>query len=472
MKTYSHIIIFALAYLPGCDKGAGDGPVIAPSQETASAATNRIDIPATVRNNLGITFAKVEARFVERTIRAPGYFELAPKARREYRTMLDGRVEIHISQYESIEPGQQLFTLDSPQWRELQERLNEAESKLLQAKARSDTIAPLMAAHERHRDALQKGVDIWTDRLTQLEKSRDSGVITEEEFARSRAVLASTRAEHAEVLKNEAELQARKVEIEAQLYGARERFELLMMNASTVLHIPVSELNAIDPKSPKKHPRWREIDVVHVRAVAPGVVESVSLTNGGWAGEASLVMTTVQPEKIRFRAMSLQSDLPRLNGDALARIAPPESPGLDIGDSVAAILTIGLEAHPENRTISLIATPQEKRAWMRSGVSAFIEVVTNSSEGKALAIPRSAIVKDGITHVFFRRDPGNANKAIRVEADMGVNDGRWVVINSGLGLGDEVVLEGAYELKLATAQSGTSQKGGHFHADGTYHDEH
>jgi hypothetical protein len=109
---------------------------------------------------------------------------------------------------------------------------------------------------------------------------------------------------------------------------------------------------------------------------------------------------------------------------------------------------------------------------MRPGVSAFLEIAAETSGGRALAIPRSAIVKDGITHVFFRRDPKDANKAIRVEADMGVDDGRWVVINSGLALGDEVVLEGAYELKLATAQSGTTQKGGHFHADGSFHGEH
>ena len=53
---------------------------------------------------------------------------------------------------------------------------------------------------------------------------------------------------------------------------------------------------------------------------------------------------------------------------------------------------------------------------MRQGVSAFLEIVAESSGGKSLAIPRSAIVKDGITHVFFRRDPKDANKAIRVEA--------------------------------------------------------
>ena len=48
---------------------------------------------------------------------------------------------------------------------------------------------------------------------------------------------------------------------------------------------------------------------------------------------------------------------------------------------------------------------------------------------------------------------------------------RWIVIKSGVRLGDEIVMNGAYELKLATALAGTQQKGGHFHADGTFHAE-
>ena len=51
---------------------------------------------------------------------------------------------------------------------------------------------------------------------------------------------------------------------------------------------------------------------------------------------------------------------------------------------------------------------------------------------------------------------------------MGANDGRWVVIKSGVLEGDEIVLDGVYELQLATASD--SARGGHFHADGTFHE--
>jgi hypothetical protein len=70
-------------------------------------------------------------------------------------------------------------------------------------------------------------------------------------------------------------------------------------------------------------------------------------------------------------------------------------------------------------------------------------------------------------HVF-RRDPKNPDRAIRLEADLGVSDGRWVAILSGVKEGDEVVTSGHYQLMLAT--SATAVKGGHFHADGTFHE--
>jgi hypothetical protein len=55
-----------------------------------------------------------------------------------------------------------------------------------------------------------------------------------------------------------------------------------------------------------------------------------------------------------------------------------------------------------------------------------------------------------------------------MEADLGLSDGRWVEIKSGVKEGDEIVLGGNYQLMLAT--SGNVAKGGHFHSDGTFHE--
>ncbi len=461
-------MLAALILMTGCRREPERSASASTAAQSAPPPTNRIDVPATVRANLGITFAKVEQRHVARTLRVPGRFELAPHARREYRTMLGGRVELHVAQFDRVELGQQLFSLDSPQWRELQERLNETESQLLQATARVESIEPLMAAHERHHDELQNGVRIWSERVEQLQQTRATGAVTADEFAKAGAALATTRADLAEVLETEAELRSKKSEYQAEFNAARERFELLMMNASSLVGLSVKELLETDPTSPRQHPRWREIRVVEVRASSPGVVESIALTSGAWASETSLVLTTIQPERLRFRARGLQSDLNRLRDGLPGRIVAPRSSGPVLDGNMRGTITLGLMADADERTVELYLTPVELADWARPGVAAHLEIIAEGKDRAELAIPLAATIRDGLQTIFFRRDPANPDKVIRLEADLGVSDGHWVAINSGVKEGDEVVLDGIYPLMLAT--SGTMQKGGHFHADGTWHE--
>ncbi len=102
----------ASVLLASCDKKAADAPKSAGTPEPATP-TNRVEIPAAVRQNLGITFARVESRNVARTLRVPGRFELLPTATREYRAAAAGTVEVLVRQYDRIEAGTPLYRLNS-----------------------------------------------------------------------------------------------------------------------------------------------------------------------------------------------------------------------------------------------------------------------------------------------------------------------------------------------------------------------
>jgi hypothetical protein len=412
-----------------CDSGKKTDEAAA--MEEGEAATNRIDIPATVRSNIGITFAKVERRQVADTLRVPGSFELKPLAKHEYRLLLPGHVRFEIDQFAEVKPGTLLYRFQSPKWLELQSRIDQAVAGYEQAKLKHDALDARLAALAK---ADFKRADLETE---------------------------------ASVL--HAELSGRKAELDAALTTAT---NIINAHGPKENALSTEDLLALVQINGNQVPRYRSIGWIDAKAIEPGIVESLAITDGSFVDETTLVMTTIDPTQVRFRALGLQSDLAKLRQAPAARIVPHQSGGGNLNDSVPANLTLGLDADPNQRTIPLYANPQESRPWSRPGVSAFLEVVTASTGGPVLAIPRSAVVKDGITHVFFKRDPLNPNKAIRVEADLGLDDGRWVEVKSDLGPNDEVVLQGAYELKLASAQSGTSQKGGHFHADGTYHGKH
>jgi hypothetical protein len=418
-----------------------------------------------VRQNLGVTFAKVERRAVARAVRVPGRFELLPDARREYRTMLPGQVEPTVQQFQRVEPGDVVFRINSPKWREIQQNLAAAEAAIRAARASAETIGPLRNAHHVHERALNDSVSLWTDRLSQLQKISDAGGGKADELAAARATLAAARAELAEVLEKDAELEAREREIDSDLAAALTTRELLLAGAAAVTGLDARELEAEDSTGA---PRWRSLDTVESRAVAPGVVETIALTGGAWADESTLVISTIQPDRLRFHAEGLQSDLTSFRDGLAASVAAPTLRALSRdATAMSGTLVVGLGADPEQRTVELFMTPETVAPWAKPGVAAYLEV-SLADASPDLAIPLSAVVRDGLTSYIFRRDPRDPDTAIRIEADLGIDDGRWVVVKSGVREGDEVVLDGVYQLMLATSAAAT--KGGHFHADGTFHE--
>lgn len=446
---------------------------------------DHIDVPESVRRNLGITFAKVESRSVANTLRVPGRFELLPQARREYRTMLAGRVELLVKQFDPISVGTPLYRLASPEWRDLQQKLTESIAAIRQIEAKVASIPALLTAHRNHEEILREGVTLWETRLAQVEKSAASGAVSVADLTGIKNTLATKRADLAETLEKEAELLAQSATARAEHDAAHARFTLLLSTAATLVGMDERELSApyeIDghlhsardsephpePAATQPAPKWRDINEIEVKATMPGIVASTDLTNGAWASAGTLVLSTIEPERLRFRASAMQSDLGRLSDGLPARIVPPKGGTIALQNTMEASLKVGLVADPEERTVELVAIPATSAAWARAGVSAHLEITLAGGKSE-LAIPLSCVIQDGLQRVFFKREADHPDEVVRVEADLGINDGRWVVVNSGVKEGDEIVLDGVYQLMIAS--SGAAEKGGHFHADGTFHAE-
>lgn len=431
------------------DKAAVDAdPYAAEHAEQAAAPTNRVDIPDAVRRNLGVTFAKVESRNVARTLRVPGRFESLPTAHREYRAPLGGRIEILVAQYDRVAAGTPLYRVDAPAWRALEE-------EIVAVNAKVQSMPPLRQAHRVHEESLAEKVELWRKRLEQLEALELAGGGSAQQMTEARIELTSTKAELADVMEKDAILEADEQRAQAELRALRARREAILASCGC----------GSDPVSAQG-----EAQQLVVCAVADGVIEDLGVTQGGLAEQGARVVTVMQPEKIRFRAHALQGDLARIRDGLAARIAPAGAASLASTASMSGTLAIAPEADPASRTIDLLVAPDALAPWARAGVAGSLEV-TLEGGSEELAIPLGCVVRDGNKAIVFRRDPKNPDKAIRLEADLGVDDGRWITVMSGVREGDEIVLAGNYQLMLAT--SGSAPKGGHFHSDGTWHaDDH
>lgn len=492
--------VFLLAGCSGPEIERAHADSVHAEAHEAEPLTNRIPVPESVRRNLGIRFAQVEYRQVASTLRLPGRFEPLPSARREYRTPLAGRVEILVRQYDTVSTGTPLYRLDSPEWRRLQQEMAEAAASVAQTSAAvvlaqasvqggeraRGVVEGRLSAGERHLAALLESLRMARERVAQLERVRRTVGGMSAELAEARAQVASTltaitqaEEEQADVEQQRlqlatggdsafattasllATLQARVSEHEA----ARLRYSLARATARSVLQVDDAALD--EPAAPGGPPLWQTLDQIVIRAAAAGVVEKLEVTSGAYAEPAAPVLSTIDPEAVRFRAAGLQSDLGLFRDGMRAVILPPRGSTFAQEPGLPGTLSLALETDPDERTVDLIISPHVTARWARAGVTAFAEVVTDESEEAELAVPVSAVVQDDLQKVIFRRDPEDPDKVIRIEADLGVSDGHWVTVLSGLGEGDEVVTEGAYQLKLAG--SGKLPEGAHVHADGTVH---
>lgn len=420
-----------------------------------------IAVPPATRQNLSITFVKVEDRSVRGTIRLPGKFELQPKARREYNVMLPGRVHLAVEQYQSVAPGDVLFELDSPEWRRVQSKLAEAFKSCYCCVPELD--AAKAAQHEN-----EAQIEFLSKRMERLTGAGSRDVQLEAEMSKletqSPRLAAEVRAKEADmqsallaygVLLNEAEslTSVDRAQLEQQLEKKEDESQLEEKEGESLAT-----------------PFWSTVDRIVVRAEVAGIANQIEVTQQGWAETGDLVVETIDPSMIRFHADALQTDLVLFADGMPARIVPPHGGGIDLQDAIDGQIKVGFQAHSEQRTVPIYLVPGQLPRWAKAGVTAYLEVYVDGDAETAPAIPEAAIVRDGLDKVFFLRDPHNPDQVIRVAAELGASDGRWVEIKHGVRAGDEVVLGGVYPLMLASSGSGEIQAGGHFEPDGTFHE--
>jgi hypothetical protein len=364
-------------------------------------------------------------------------------------------VKLAVNQYEQVDKGRVICEIDSPEWHRLRKQLHESQAAIERAAAE-------LAVAEHAKVEAEQSVSILEKRIETL-----AGV--EVRRAELEADLASRKNS---IPRLDAEIRVKR----ATLNEAKHDFTLEVDIASALLGLsreyltqPAEDQHRDGHGDDHSVQRWYAINKLTLKVTDPGVVESLHVTNGTWIDANALVVTVVDPSAMRFRAIGLQSDLARLKDGLNASIVPPQGSGIEGAAAIPGKLKVGLRGDPDQRTIELLATPEKLAEWARPGVSALREIAVEDSGEEELAIPVSAVVRDELTHIVFRRDPQDPDQVIRMEADLGVSDGMWIAVKSGLREGDEVVLEGVYELKLAGG--GKAMGGGHFHADGAWHAE-
>lgn len=534
-----------------------------------AATGETVEVSPMAQRNLGLRFAKVQKKVIERVLALPGRFELDPTAQHHYPMPSSGRVKVLVEHLQVVKRGDLLLELDSPSWRKLQLSLVEAKAELLKAEVGVKRAKAVQKASQKLMGSTVRSAQVSQDSVG------DEG----------------------------ADLYALELAVAESEYGsAQERLEQRLLEASTLSSIPVSELKReVNGKA-----KWQALMTLPIVAVEDGVVREIDASSGTWVAEGTEVVHLVSSNKVNFLAKALQRDvIDHLEDGQEVVIYPPKGhvhrghsevnknpaehvhgascshghgavsskkdssegavvsalPNKPWGNPVASkwlekdalgvlakgtsvfqaplgLVAKGLKddhdhshqghnhddhnrhghhdhsshdhsehghsAHGEGdvqgtarstsnfeveedllrgkvrigvtgdsgtRTIDVYvdidvdALPH----WVHPKVTSVARVVVSQPQATALtAVPESALINDGLETICFRRDPFHPNTVIKTPVQRGESDGRWTQVVSKLRLGDEVVVDGVYQLMLAA--SAAPPKAGHMHADGTWHD--
>ena len=439
------ILLTCLYSFAGC---GGDDEPASNQEHIISPISNRIEVPPAVRRNLGIDFAVVEERAVKQTRRIPGAFELQPEAVRDYHSSVRGHVELFVKQFQEIRKGALLFRVDSPEWHIMRHELGQAVSDISIAEA---GVHVAIASYEEGKQSSE----FLDTRVANLKEANVRRADLDAELLKSKKTVARLNAELAAA--------------RAGLEGARLHLSVMLTTASSTAEIPKETLSrTVRNSSGEEAPFWQTVNKLDVYAKSDGIVDELFVTNGSWVEQGARVMKTVDPVALRFRADAPQTDIQYYKNGQNVLIVPSEGASINLQKTMGGRLIKGYRADSQQRTLPLYVVPDAIEDWAAPGVSAYMEVLIKGDDRLQMAAPLSCIVRDGLVDIFFRRDPKNPDFVIRMEADLGENDGRWVVLRSGVRVGDEIVMNGAYQLKLAGVGK-TPNEAGHFHADGTWH---
>jgi cobalt-zinc-cadmium efflux system membrane fusion protein len=189
---------------------------------------------------------------------------------------------------------------------------------------------------------------------------------------------------------------------------------------------------------------------ITLHAPIAGKVTDTTPVVGSMADPSTTLLTIVDPRTLCVDAEVYERDLAKLRTGQEVSVAVPAYPGETFRGRIGYI---GDEVKAETRTITVRTEVENAAERLKPGMYADVNLFLEE-EAPALALPERAVLDNlGEKMVFLRTAEGYLPQAVEV----GTRQGGYVEIVRGLERGDEVVVEGNYQLKsklLAAALQG------------------
>ena len=193
-----------------------------------------------------------------------------------------------------------------------------------------------------------------------------------------------------------------------------------------------------------------------LRAPISGVVAERSFLPGSRVEAGEPLFTIVNPSTAWLRVQMSAATATSVPRGARATFTTEDS---DQVFETSRRLSVGSAMNPETRTVPVVFEVGSGRGPFTFGQLAQATVPIGGLT-KGIAVPNTAILDDNGTAVAYVQTGGET--FVRRALTLGARDGTRTRVLAGLNLGERVVTEGAYQVRLASL-SGGDFAGGHSH---------
>ncbi|MED6335889.1 MAG: efflux RND transporter periplasmic adaptor subunit [Planctomycetota bacterium] len=401
--------------------------------EETEASANAVPFLLEQQWQIGLLTEVVEARTLVRRLRVPGEVEVPTHASAVIGAPLAGRLvpppsgELpHLGQ--RVEEGQIVAILEPPLSASdlAQLAANETGERLLEMELLAREIDLELKAVELHRGLLQAAAHLeFSERaLARLEGLAESGLGTAAEL---------------EAARRDAEVARREHEGTRILEGAA-REAIADLGALLARPDGGSDRHAL--RGPLRIPLASPIagEIVEAAAVRGEHVDATATVYR--VLDLSSVWLTLHVSEFDL------SELPEAPGALLELAASPERTFDVLEELGGRLVHIGREVDPATRTVPVRFELSNPDGILRAGMFADV-FLPPASAVEAPALPRSAVVTDRGQAVAFVLLDGETFE--RRVLELGIRDGEWIEVRSGVAPGERVVSSGATLVKLASA---------------------
>lgn len=199
---------------------------------------------------------------------------------------------------------------------------------------------------------------------------------------------------------------------------------------------------------------------IELRAPIAGTIISQSgAAVGEYITAEKAVFTMLDAATVFIEAHVPEASVKRLGATKAASYEVPGDNGRFVsitGDGAGRLVFVGIQVEPTTRTVPLIYETKNPENRLRVGQSVNLYVETARAE-EALALPNEAIVEEGGRPIAYVQLGGETFE--KRELTLGIRDGGWVQVLSGVKDGERVVTKGAYAVKLASMSSAIPSHG-------------